>query len=259
MAKWASLLCPTAALLEDDKTADVMVVQTCLAGIKVKMKPLYKSKVDGKAGKNLINAICTFQENEKIKPTGKIMPGDQTVSKLKMRTPSSVKPTALPMGGAAKPGNTSKAKEMARKAANTINDNTTLPPEDKSSLIKAIQAAGDEGIPVSLKEVRITNGGRFEVELAIDKAALPSGHDQSLTKSLAEKVSAHIAKSTRWSSGQAGTLIYKTTFAYEGLERKSKPSQGMLQSLEINTTGLNEAAKSIMGSLEKLSGVSFDK
>ncbi len=241
-----------------NKTMDVMAVQPCLSNIKVKMKPLFKGRVDGKAGQDLIDAICVFQANEKIKPSGKMMPDDQTVSKLKMRTPSSVKPTALPMGGAAKPGNTSKAKELARRAADQIKRVSSLPVDDAASLAKAVMAAGEDGIPVSLSKVEVTTDSKFQVTLEIAKATLPSS-DPSFIKSLAEKVSVYIAKSTRWSSGHAGTLTYKTMRAYDGLQSKAKPSRAMVQTLDIDTSGFTEAANAILGSLEKLSNARFDK
>ena len=237
-----------------NKPADVTVVQTCLANIKVKMKPLFKGRVDGKASKDLIDAICTFQANEKIKPSGKMMPGDQTVSKLKMRTPSAVKPTALPMGGAAKPGNTSKAKELTRKAADQIKRVSSLPADDAASLAKAVMAAGEEGIPVNLTKVEVTTDSRFQVTLEIAKTALPTT-DSSLIKSFAEKVSAHIAKSTRWSSGQSGTLVYKTAHAVPGLKPGAVPSEEFAARIGVNTGRLDRTENAILAAIETEAGL----
>lgn len=71
--------------------ADVMLVQTCLAGIKIRTKfgpkPVWQGKIDGKNGKEFVCAIENFQASEGLKITGKVEAyGGQTWSKLKQRT-----------------------------------------------------------------------------------------------------------------------------------------------------------------------------
>ena len=192
-----------------NKPADVKILQTCLGAIKVKMKPLYKGKVDGKAGKDLIEAICCFQQMEKIKPTGKASPGDQTMSKLKMRTPSSVK---LPSDAAMQQaGVAQKVNSAVNATVKEVTSAAPLPPEDAKALAKIIQDAGKLGIALKMKDFRLTEGGRIRIELEqMAVSGVPLDTSTAAKSDLAKKVTAIVQRSSRWIGGSSSNLVFMT-------------------------------------------------
>ena len=162
-----------------NKPADVKIIQACLGGIKVKGRPLYKGKADGKAGKDLIDAICTFQGADKIKPSGKITPGDSTASKLKMRTPPAVSgQLQAAMIGTAQSdpaiGTQAKVATTSANTATSIKTKSPIPKAQAEALAKIISNLGKKGVPLTQGKTDITDDGRFGVDLSINSSALPT-------------------------------------------------------------------------------------
>ena len=192
-----------------NKPADVKIIQACLGGIKVKARPLYKGKSDGKAGKDLIDAICAFQGAEKIRPSGKIMPGDQTTSKLKIRTPSSVQmPREASMSNAAVAARVKSAVALVGKE---IRSEAPLPLEEAKALEKIITAASKQGIALALHSFEVTDQGRFKVELK-ETSVAGLAMDQSTrgrreTASIVTKI---VQQNSRWIGGSSSNLVFTT-------------------------------------------------
>ena len=240
-----------------NKPADVKIIQACLGGIKVKARPLYKGKADGKAGKDLIDAICAFQGAEKIRPSGKIMPGDSTTSKLKVRTPSAISgQLQAAMIGSVQTGAASvsqtRVAAAAGKTATTLKAKSPLPQAQAEALAKLVSNLGRKGVPLTQGKTDITDDGRFSVEFTINKAALPAAaRTADALKRCHDAFREELRSSSVWKQPMPGKLRVVTGQSFEYLKGCSEPSSEFLERLGVSKTSLSPMDLRVIAAVEK--------
>ena len=241
-----------------NKPADVKIIQACLSGIKVKMKPLYRGKADGKAGKDLIDAICAFQGAEKIKPSGKIMPGDSTTSKLKMRTPSAVSgQLQAAMIGTVQSGPSmgtqAKVASATASTATAIKSKSPIPKQQAEALAKIISNLGKKGVPLTQGKTDITDDGRFGVDLSINTSALPTAaRTDEAMKRMQEVFRDELRTTSVWRQPVPGKLRVVTGQSFEFLKGLSEPSAEFIARHKINKSSFDPAGLKLLAATERL-------
>lgn len=239
-----------------NKPADVKIIQAYLGGIKVKARPLYKGKADGKAGKDLIDAICTFQGAEKIKPTGKIMPGDSTTSKLKMHTPSAVSgQLQAAMIGTVQSGPSIgtqwKVHSIANRTATALKAKSPVPKQHAEALAKLIATLGKKGVPLTQGRTDITDDGRFGVELAVNRSALPTAaRTNDVLKQIAETVRETFRSSSVWKQPMPDKLRVVTTVSFPFLKGLKEPSKAYLDLHKLKKESFDETQLKLLAAAE---------
>lgn len=241
-----------------NKPADVKIIQACLSGIKVKMKPLYKGKADGKAGKDLIDAICAFQGAEKIKPSGKIMPGDSTSSKLKTRTPSAVSgQLQAAMIGTAQSGPSmgtqAKVASATASTAASIKTKSPIPKPQAEALAKAIGNLGKKGVPLTQGKTDITDDGRFGVELSINTSALPTAaRTNDALKRMHEAFREQLRTTPVWRQPTPGKLRVVTGQSFDFLKSLGEPSDAWMARHKLNKAQFEGPGLKLLAAAEYL-------
>ena len=219
---------------------DVLIVQTALASIKEKNKPHYSGKIDGKVGPKTEAAIADFQCCNGIKATGKVESYGPTISKLRQKTPMSVKNRLS--GGIATPAsasNTAMAKVMdtARKTADQIRRREPLPKREAEALATIVMEAAGVGVPLLYKKTDISSDGRFVAEFDIAPFALATecaGGDYK-TK-IIRKVSQFVGKYGTWQMGPSNSLKYNSSSVYQALKFKKKLTASQFGAMGISET-----------------------
>lgn len=131
--------------------SDVIIVQACLANIKVSNKPLWSGKIDGKNSRELATAIETFQTLEGLKVTGKVEAfGGPTITKMKAKANTSQveKIISQPYIGNLPNDNIFKIKEQEIKRA--LQSLSSLPPDSVGPyIVKFWPLLGELGDPIA--------------------------------------------------------------------------------------------------------------
>jgi hypothetical protein len=146
--------------------ADVMIVQTCLAGIKIRSKfgpkPAWQGKIDGKNSKELVCAIENYQLGEGFKITGKVEAyGGQTWSRLKQKTSAKLTSSNPMIYLATKVAQA--APSFGQKKHYTLDPGVKLTP----ALEKKMAQIANAYYVIARKDIRITSGTRSPAKQAL--------------------------------------------------------------------------------------------
>lgn len=236
---------------------DVMIVQTCLANIKVRtkfgLKPLWQGKIDGKNSRDLVCAIETFEASEGLRVTGKVEAyGGQTFAKLKQQTPTQVL-NKMTSGGdvAAINSNTElqKIKQAAVAEARRMTKNTPLPEAEALALGKFIENAGTMGIAITVRDIKPSSDGRAIVD--IEALGLTSGTGQQGLR-IGNTLHTLASTNARWSFDKQAFLLKTTQWSSPLLKSPVQPSAPFLKVAGVQGHRFNFTISSAyLGGLER--------
>ncbi len=239
---------------------DIAAIQAALKNIKIRNKPIWPGRIDGRKTKDLEEAIAIFQAAHRIKITGKVEPRGPTITAMTRALPRShaglrgLKGTCIVVAA------TMGAREADQEARNT---QTKAPfPDKEARALAAIQIkAGRElGICLERKRDFVTREGRFATELApmglkwIDPS---SGRLATLNNPPREAIAAMlrvIPSSTEWKAGAAGKLECHSTRLVPALNGVGQPTAADYEALNLPQKTENEVWGAFIAAAARLVG-----
>ena len=145
---------------------DIAAIQAALKNIKIRNKPIWPGRIDGRKTKNLEEAIAIFQAAHRIKVTGKVEPRGPTITAMTRALPRNLANMRGLKGTCVVFVPTKGARE-ADQEARVTQAKAPLPDKEARGLATIIKKAGRElGICLGRKRDFVTPEGRFATELA---------------------------------------------------------------------------------------------
>ena len=239
---------------------DIAAIQAALKNIKIRNKPIWPGRIDGRKTKDLEEAIAIFQMTHRIKVTGKVEPRGPTITAMTRALPRNLANMRGLKGTCVVFVPTMGAREAEQEARNT-QSKAPFPDKETRGLATIIKKAGRElGICFGRKRDFVTPQGRFATELApmglkwIDPS---SGRVATLNNPPREAIATMlrvIPSSPEWQPGPAGKLECHSKLLVPALNGVGRPTAADYEALGLPQKTENEVWGPFIAAAARLVG-----
>ena len=232
---------------------DVKTIQSLLSVNKDRGRPYYAGKLDSKVGPKTIAAITAFQTKERLPVTGCVKPGDPTVQRLKIRTPSTAKAQVQQATATASLNSAQGKSKLQQITRITCQDimKAPLPAKEAKALADQVQKLGQQGVPVKLGPVDLTQDGRFKVTLTSDPIDPRSGTArQSVCDAQAATITQAFKTNPTWKPTSDRSLSVETAKQSLGLKRGDCASPAFLKALGLTSPPQCTVTSAVLAAIE---------